>query len=84
MPKYNLIILIGILNAKRRKKTLNNERCLGNEATGKRNENGEFFVSFVELNNLIIRGSYFKVIHKLARVSSNGLHWHQIYHAAIN
>lgn len=85
-PKHDLIILMGDLNAKVGRKKCEEERSLGNEACGERNENGEMFVTLCEINNLVIGGSKFKhkEIHKLTWISPDGRSQNQIDHIAIN
>lgn len=85
-PKHDLIILMGDLNAKVGRKKCEEERSLGNEACGERNENGEMFVSLCEINNLVIGDSKFKhkEIHKLTWISPDGRSQNQIDHIAIN
>lgn len=85
-PKHNLLILMGDFNAKVGKRIVEEERAVGDEAIGQRNENGELFVSFCEVNNLIIGGSYFKHknIHKGTWTSPDGKTTNQIDHIAIN
>lgn len=86
VEKHDLLIVMGDLNAKVGQKICEDERSLGNEAVGRRNENGEIFVSFCEVNNLVIGGTKFKhkEIHKITWKSPDGRTKNQIDHIAIN
>nr|XP_042907911.1 craniofacial development protein 2-like [Parasteatoda tepidariorum] len=86
VPKHDMIILMGDLNAKVGKRISDDETSMGNESPGERNENGELFVSLCELNSLNIGGSRFKhrEIHKCTWTSPDGRTKNQIDHIAIN
>ena len=60
VPKHDMTVIIGDFNAKVGHRSSSAERSVGNEASGIRNENGELFVTFCEMNNLLIGGSVFK------------------------
>ena len=57
VEKHDLKIVMGDLNAKVGKRSCDGERSMGNEAPGRRKENGELFVTFCELNGLVIGGT---------------------------
>ncbi|XP_005091913.1 craniofacial development protein 2-like [Aplysia californica] len=85
IPRHDLIVVMGDLNAKVGEDNTNYERKMGQQGTGTRNENGERLVDFCALNNLVIGGTLFphRTIHKLAWDSPNGRDKNQIDHLMI-
>lgn len=86
IPKHDLTIVMGDLNAKVGNNNTGFERVIGKYGCGVMNENGEQFVEFCGNNNLVIGGTLFphKDIHKLTWVSPGGRDKNQIDHIAIN
>ncbi|XP_012943709.1 uncharacterized protein LOC101861615 [Aplysia californica] len=85
IPRHDLIVVMGDLNAKVGEDNTNYERTMGQHGTGTRNENGERLVDFCALNNLVIGGTLFphRTIHKLTWNYPNGRDKNQIDHLVI-
>ena len=86
IPKHDLVIVMGDLNAKVGHNNQGLERVMGKHGCGIMNENGEHLVDFCGLNNLVIGGTLYphKDIHKLTWVSPGGRSQNQIDHIMIN
>ena len=86
VPKHDVLIVMGDLNAKVGADNTGCERIMGKHGPGTVNENGDRFIEFCTLNDLMIGGTVFphKEIHKLTWVSPNKEHQNQIDHFAIN
>ena len=86
VPKHDVLIVMGDLNAKVGADNTGCERIMGKHGPGTVNENGDRFIEFCTLNDLMIGSTVFphKEIHKLTWVSPNKEHQNQIDHFAIN
>jgi endonuclease/exonuclease/phosphatase family metal-dependent hydrolase len=86
VPKHDVLLLIGDLNARVGAENKNHEKVMGRQAVGKMNNNGERFVTLCEENKMVVGGSIFqhKNIHKLTWKSPDGKTESQIDHIAIN
>ena len=86
VPKKDIIILLGDLNAKVGSDNKGKEECMGTQGLGNMNENGELFSDFCNFNELIIGGTIFKKknIHKATWVSPDQRTANQIDHIAIS
>ena len=73
IPKHDMKIIMGDLNAKVGDDNSTYERTMGCEGCGKMNENGERLLDFCEENAFIVGGTLFKHkdIHKLTWYSPN-------------
>ena len=85
LPKRDIKILMGDLNAKIGSDNSGRELIMGTHALGEMNENGELFSDFCACNDLVIGGSLFqhKDIHKVTWVSPDGITENQIDHITI-
>ena len=85
IPKHDLDIIMGDLNAKVGHDNQGLERVMGKHGCGIMNENGEHLVDFCGLNNLVIGETLYphKDIHKLTWVSPGGRSQNQIDHIMI-
>lgn len=59
VPKQDLTILMGNLNAKVGSENAVYERVMGRHGRGSMNDNGEYFTEFCGNNNLVIGGTLF-------------------------
>ncbi|CAG2214705.1 Craniofacial development protein 2 [Mytilus edulis] len=86
VPKRDILMIIGDLNAKVGKDRTGREREMGPNGIGEMNENGEIFADFCAVNSLVIIGTLFphKNCHKVTWVSPNGVTENQIDHIAIS
>ena len=86
VPKLDVIIVMGDLNAKVGNDNTGNERVMGKYGCGNINDNGERLVDLCGTNNLVIGGTIFphRGIHKLTWISPNGRDKNQIDHIIIN
>ena len=86
IPKQDLLLVTGDMNAKVLTKNNNYEREIGRYGCGIMNSNGEMLVDFRSANNLVIGDTLFphKTIHKLTCCSPNGRDKNQIDHLLIN
>ena len=86
VPKRDILMLLGDLNAKVGKDRTGREREMGPNGIGEMNENGEIFADFCAVNSLVIGGTLFphKNCHKVTWVSPNGVTENQIDHIAIS
>lgn len=86
LPRYDLVIVIGDLNAKVGKDNTFYTRTMGKHGCGVMNENGERLADFCTMNNLVIGGTLFPHpdIHKLTWCSPNGRDRNQIDHLLVN
>ena len=86
LPRRDIKILMGDMNAKIGKENLGKEHVMGKEALGNMNENGELFTDFCAFNDLVIGGSIFphKDIHKTTWISPDGKTKNQIDHITIS
>ena len=86
VPKHDLLMIIGDLNAKVGSQNTNWERSMGKHGCGTMNDNGERLVDFCLDNNFVIGGTIFphKEIHKLTWISPDGRTANQIDHIMIN
>ena len=78
-------IVMGDMNAKVGKDNRGFEHIMGKHGTGEANDNGERFLDFCALNNLVIGGTIFphKRIHKTTWVSPDGRTENQIDHFCV-
>ena len=86
IPQHDIKLLIGDLNAKVGQENTGWERTMGRNGTGVQNSNGEKFVEFCQLNNLVIGGTKFlhRLAHKVTWRSPDGKYLNQIDHIAIS
>ena len=88
VPKHDLLIVIGDWNAKVGQSQEGEERTIGKYPLcgGIRNDNGERFVNFCAMNDLLIASTVFphKDIHKYTWTSPNSKFKNQIDHITIN
>ncbi|XP_063411298.1 craniofacial development protein 2-like [Mytilus trossulus] len=86
VPKRDILMLLGDLNAKVGKDRTGREREMGPNGIGEMNENGEIFADFCAVNSLVICGTLFphKNCHKITWVSPNEVTENQIDHIAIS
>ncbi|CAG2197112.1 Craniofacial development protein 2 [Mytilus edulis] len=86
VPKRDILMILGDLNAKVGKDRTGREREMGPNGIGEMNENGEIFADFCAVNSLVIGGTLFphKNCHKVTWVSPNGVTENQIDHIAIS
>ncbi|GFR87158.1 craniofacial development protein 2-like [Elysia marginata] len=86
IPKHDITIVMGDLNAKVGSDNTGFEEYMGKQGLGVRNQNGKRFLEFCIGNNLVIGGTIFKHkdIHKETWNSQDGKTRNQINHAAIN
>ena len=86
VPKHDVTIVMGDLNAKVGNDNTGNERVMGKYGCGNINDNGERLVDLCGINNLVIGGTIFphREIHKLTWISPNGRDKNQIDHIIIN
>ena len=85
-PEKDITILMGDINVKIWPDNTGYEHVMGFHALGEMNDNGERFVDFCAMNNLVIGGSIFphKRIHKNTWVSPDGVTENQIDHVCIS
>ena len=64
--KYDILLVMGDLNAKVGEDNEGYENIIGSHGVGERNDNGERFVDYCRLNNLVVTGTIFphKLIYK--------------------
>ena len=86
VPKHDILLVMGDLNAKVGADNLGFEQCIGGHGLGTRNDNGERFLEFCVENEMTIGGTIFKHkdIHKHTWNSPDGVTFNQIDHVAIN
>ena len=86
VPKHDMLIVMGDLNAKVGCNNQGRETYMGRFGTGEMNENGELFADFCGLNNLVIAGTIFqhRNIHKNTWLSPDRKTANQIDHITIN
>ena len=86
IPKRDLKILMGDLNAKVGSYNTDKELIMGRHGVGEENENGELFSEFCMFNVLVIGGTLFshKPIHKKTWKSPDGKTENQIDHITID
>ena len=86
IPKRDLKILMGDLNAKVGSDNTDKELIMGRYGVGEENENGELFSEFCMFNVLVIGGTLFshKPIHKKTWKSPDGKTENQIDHITID
>ena len=84
IPKRDLKILMGDLNAKVGSDNTDKELIMGRHGVGEQNENGELFSEFCMFNDLVIGGTLFshKPIHKKTWKSPDGKTENQIDHTS--
>ena len=84
--KHDLLLITGDMNAKVGSSNHNRERVMGKHGTGILNTNGERFIDFCEMNNLVITGTIFlhKDIHKNTWTSPDGKTHNQIDDILVN
>jgi hypothetical protein len=82
VPKHDVTIVMGDLNAKVGNDKTGIERGIGKYGCGTINDNGERLVDLCGTNNLVIGGTIFphREIHKLTWISPNGRDKNQIDH----
>ena len=82
IPKHNMLVVLGELNAKVGMDNKGFEEIMGGEGCGNRNENGGLFLDFCHANNLVTGGSIFphEEIHKVTWTSPNGFTKNEIDH----
>ena len=85
LPKRNIQVVMGDMNAKIGKDNDNWKGTMGKEGLGKMNENGLLFADFCTLNELIIGGTLFphKPTHKATWISPDLQTEDQIDHITI-
>jgi hypothetical protein len=85
VPKKDLLIVMGDVNAKIGKDNSGKEQIMGQEGLGQCNENGELFTDFCLENELVTGGSILKRknIHKITWISPNQKVCNQIDHITI-
>ena len=85
VPKHDILIVMGDMNAKVGLENKGYESCIGKFGLGDRNNNGERFLDFCRENNMVIWGTLFqhKDIHKTTWTSPDGKTTNQIDHMAI-
>lgn len=85
LPRRDLKILMGDLNAKVGADNTNRELDMGKYGVGVQNENGELLTEFCTFNDLVIGGTVFqhKQIHKTTWTSPDGRTVNQIDHVTI-
>ena len=81
-PEKDVTILMGDFNAKIGQDNTGYEEVMGRYGLGEMNENGERFVDFCAMNNLVIGGSTFphRRIHKATWISPDAVIENQIDH----
>ena len=86
IPKHDMLIIMGDLNARVGSVNYNHESTLGKHGVGTMNDNGERLCDFCETNGLRVGGTLFphKEIHKLTWKSPDGKTETQIDHVIIN
>ena len=86
IPKRDLKILMGDLNAKVGPDSTDKELIMGRHGVGEQNENGELFSEFCMFNDLVIGGTFFphKPIHKKTWKSPDRKTENQIDHITID
>ena len=86
VPKHDILIVMGDLNAKVGDKNEGYENIIGKHGFGARNENGERLVDFCGLNNLVVTGTIFphRLIHKQTWTSPGGRTKNQIDHICVS
>ena len=82
VPRHDMLLVIGDLNAKVGADNVNYERAMGKHGCGTMNNNGERLADFCLNNDLVIGGTIFphKNIHKLTWRLPNGRSLNQIDH----
>ena len=85
-PRHDIMIIMGDINAKIGSDNNGYETCMGKEAMGERNNNGQRLIDLCLENGLVIGGSVFqhKTIHKTTWNSPDNKTKNQIDHIAIN
>ena len=85
VPRHDMLIILGDLNAQVGSENIGIEDTLGREGLGTRNDNGGRLVQFGRMNGMVIGGSIFphREIHKLTWKSPRG-YLTQIDHLLIN
>nr|KAG5686358.1 hypothetical protein BaRGS_026819 [Batillaria attramentaria] len=85
VPKRDMLILMGDLNAKVGSDNTNREREIGKHGVGDMNENGEHLADFCAFNELTIGGTLFphRHCHKVTWVSPNHRTENQIDHVIV-
>ena len=86
VPRREMLLVVGDWNANVGQQQLEEEGTVGKFGmAGERSDNGERFVSFCALNNLVIVSTMFphKEIHRYTWTSPNGQHHNQIDHVAV-
>ena len=86
VPKTDLKIVMGDINAKVGEDNPERELIMGKHGVGELNENGELFRDFCIFNDVVIRGTVFphKTIHKTTWISPDGRSENQIDHFTIS
>lgn len=86
VPRHDMLLITGDLNAKVGEGNTNYERAMGKHGCGVMNNNGERLADFCLNNNCVIGGTIFphKAIHKLTWRSPDGRSFNQIDHIIVN
>ena len=86
VPKRDLTILLGDLNAKIGSDNSGLEQVMGKHGIGTMNDNGRRFTEFCAFNSLVIGGSLFphKHVHKATWISPDRVTENQLDHITIN
>lgn len=85
-PRGDIIFVMGDLNAKVGQDNTLLTHVIGKHGLGDRNDNGERFLDFCNMNHLVIGGTIFrhKTCHKVSWVSPDGVTQNQIDHIAMS
>ena len=86
VPRRDIVIVMGNMNAKVGSDNAGRQHVMGAEGMGTINENGEFFVDFCEMNDLVIGETVFPhhKINKVTWTSPDMITENQIDHIAIS
>ena len=85
IPKHDMLLIMGDMNAKIGNNNTGHEDVMGNHALGVMNNNGEHLIDLCEINKLVVTGSLFphKTQHKVTWTSPGGRVENQIDHVLV-